>query len=47
MDSNVQDAIDEVREAVDFLRYYSNLAANVIPNKRKAMGISHSLIDQS
>ena len=27
-----QDAIDEVREAVDFLRYYANLAQKVIPN---------------
>ena len=34
-----QDAIDEVREAVDFLRYYSNLAHNIIPNKRQAMGV--------
>ncbi len=34
-----QDAIDEVREAVDFLRYYSNLARKVMPNKRKAMGV--------
>ena len=34
-----QDAIDEVREAVDFLRYYSNLARKVLPNKRKAMGV--------
>lgn len=34
-----QDAIDEVREAVDFLRYYSNLARRVLPNKRKAMGV--------
>ena len=34
-----QDAIDEVREAVDFLRYYANLAQKVIPNKREALGI--------
>jgi len=34
-----QDAIDEVREAVDFLRYYSKLARNLIPSKRKAMGV--------
>ena len=34
-----QDAIDEVREAVDFLRYYSNLAHNIILNKRQAMGV--------
>ncbi|MDB4038598.1 bifunctional proline dehydrogenase/L-glutamate gamma-semialdehyde dehydrogenase PutA [Candidatus Thioglobus sp.] len=34
-----QDAIDEVREAVDFLRYYSNLARKVLLNKRKAMGV--------
>ena len=34
-----QDAIDEVREAVDFLRYYANLAQKVIPKKREALGI--------
>ena len=34
-----QDAIDEVREAVDFLRYYVKLAQKVIPNKREALGI--------
>ena len=34
-----QDAIDEVREAVDFLRYYANLAQKVIHNKRQALGI--------
>jgi RHH-type proline utilization regulon transcriptional repressor/proline dehydrogenase/delta 1-pyrroline-5-carboxylate dehydrogenase len=34
-----QDAIDEVREAVDFLRYYANLALKVIPKKREALGI--------
>ncbi|MDC0238778.1 bifunctional proline dehydrogenase/L-glutamate gamma-semialdehyde dehydrogenase PutA [Candidatus Thioglobus sp.] len=34
-----QDAIDEVREAVDFLRYYANLAQKVIPNKREALGV--------
>jgi len=34
-----QDAIDEVREAVDFLRYYANLAQKVIPKKREALGV--------
>ena len=34
-----QDAIDEVREAVDFLRYYANLAQNVIPTKREGLGV--------
>ena len=34
-----QDAIDEVREAVDFLRYYANLSRKVMPNNRKALGI--------
>ena len=34
-----QDAIDEVREAVDFLRYYANLAQKLIPNKREALGV--------
>ncbi len=34
-----QDAIDEIREAVDFLRYYANLAQKVIPNKRVALGV--------
>ncbi len=34
-----QDAIDEVREAVDFLRYYSNLARKEISNTRKALGV--------
>jgi len=34
-----QDAIDEVREAVDFLRYYANLAQKAIPNEREALGI--------
>ena len=34
-----QDAIDEVREAVDFLRYYANLSRKVMPQKRKAKGV--------
>ncbi len=34
-----QDAIDEVREAVDFLRYYANLAQNVISTKREGLGV--------
>ena len=34
-----QDAIDEVREAVDFLRYYANLSRKVMPNQREALGI--------
>ena len=34
-----QDAIDEVREAVDFLRYYANIARDVMPNKREALGV--------
>ncbi|HIF88867.1 MAG TPA: bifunctional proline dehydrogenase/L-glutamate gamma-semialdehyde dehydrogenase PutA, partial [Candidatus Thioglobus sp.] len=34
-----QDAIDEVREAVDFLRYYANLARGVMPEQREALGV--------
>jgi RHH-type proline utilization regulon transcriptional repressor/proline dehydrogenase/delta 1-pyrroline-5-carboxylate dehydrogenase len=34
-----QDAIDEVREAVDFLRYYAKLAPKIIHNKREALGV--------
>ena len=34
-----QDATDEVREAVDFLRYYSNLSREVMPQQRKARGV--------
>jgi RHH-type proline utilization regulon transcriptional repressor/proline dehydrogenase/delta 1-pyrroline-5-carboxylate dehydrogenase len=34
-----QDAIDEVREAVDFLRYYANLSRSVIPEQREALGV--------
>ena len=34
-----QDATDEVREAVDFLRYYANLSRKVMPGHRKARGI--------
>ena len=34
-----QDAIDEVREAVDFLRYYANLSRNVMPERREALGV--------
>ena len=34
-----QDATDEVREAVDFLRYYANLSRGVMPGQRKAKGI--------
>ena len=33
-----QDATDEVREAVDFLRYYANLSRGVMPGQRKARG---------
>ena len=34
-----QDAIDEVREAVDFLRYYANLSTDVMPSQRQALGV--------
>ena len=34
-----QDAIDEVREAVDFLRYYANLSRSVMPKQREALGV--------
>ena len=34
-----QDAIDEVREAVDFLRYYANLGRVVMPKQREALGV--------
>lgn len=34
-----QDATDEVREAVDYLRYYANLSRMVMPGQRKARGI--------
>jgi len=34
-----QDATDEVREAVDFLRYYANLSRKVMPGQRKARGV--------
>ena len=34
-----QDATDEVREAVDFLRYYANLSRGVMPGQRKARGV--------
>ena len=34
-----QDATDEVREAVDFLRYYANLSRIVMPGQRKAKGV--------
>lgn len=34
-----QDAVDEVREAVDFLRYYANLSRNVMPEQREALGV--------
>ena len=34
-----QDATDEIREAVDFLRYYANLSRGVIPGQRKARGV--------
>jgi RHH-type proline utilization regulon transcriptional repressor/proline dehydrogenase/delta 1-pyrroline-5-carboxylate dehydrogenase len=34
-----QDGIDEVREAVDFLRYYANLARGVMPEQREALGV--------
>ena len=34
-----QDATDEVREAVDFLRYYANLSREVIPTHRKPSGV--------
>ena len=34
-----QDATDEVREAVDFLRYYANLSREVMPRQRAALGI--------
>ena len=34
-----QDATDEIREAVDFLRYYANLSREVIPGQRKARGV--------
>ena len=34
-----QDATDEVREAVDFLRYYANLSREVMPGQRKARGV--------
>ena len=34
-----QDATDEVREAVDFLRYYANLSREVMPQQRKARGV--------
>lgn len=34
-----QDAIDEIREAVDFLRYYANLSRVVMPEQREALGV--------
>jgi len=34
-----QDATDEVREAVDFLRYYASLSRKVMPRQRKPSGI--------
>jgi RHH-type proline utilization regulon transcriptional repressor/proline dehydrogenase/delta 1-pyrroline-5-carboxylate dehydrogenase len=34
-----QDAIDEVREAVDFLRYYANLARGAMSEQREALGV--------
>ena len=34
-----QDATDEVREAVDFLRYYANLSRIVMPSQRQARGV--------
>ncbi len=34
-----QDAVDEVREAVDFLRYYAKLGQIVMPNEREALGV--------
>ena len=34
-----QDATDEVREAVDFLRYYANLSREVMPGKREPRGV--------
>ena len=34
-----QDATDEVREAVDFLRYYANLSRAVMPGQRQARGV--------
>ena len=34
-----QDAVDEVREAVDFLRYYAKLGQKVMPGQREALGV--------
>ncbi len=34
-----QDATDEVREAVDFLRYYANLSREIMPTDRKPSGV--------
>ncbi len=34
-----QDAVDEVREAVDFLRYYAAISPKVMPGSREALGV--------
>jgi RHH-type proline utilization regulon transcriptional repressor/proline dehydrogenase/delta 1-pyrroline-5-carboxylate dehydrogenase len=41
----LEDAIDEIREAIDFLRYYSHQALNLAPSSQRGPTGEDNILD--